>query len=308
MKDVLSVFQISKQADSKTRKRANSKALVEQSVIDLCEEVREDHSIMGCRKIHTSYASDLGLGRDSFLRICGQNGLFIKRKSSPVITTRAVKDKFVPNLIEGRTINKINQVWQSDIFYYKHRGRDYYVFTIIDVYSRKLLALHCANSLHAEHLLTALKMAVKRRKGQKIQGCIFHSDRGSQYFAKSVIKFLKDHKMRRSMGLRAQQNAYAERVQGTIKQEYLDHMGEELPLEKLTQAACNLYNNKRPHMELNYLTPTQFEEQINNQPTDNRPKVHIYQWVEKEFTILPLPNKKEKRSKKEKSTTTLVSI
>ncbi len=304
----MSVFQISKQADSKTRKRANRKALVEQDVIALCGKVRKKHFVIGCRKIHTTYASNLGLGRDSFLRICGENGLFIRRKRSSVITTRAVKDKFVPNLIEGRTINEINQVWQSDIFYYKYRGKDCYVFTIIDVYSRKLLALHSAKSLHAEHLLTALKIAVKKRKGQKIQGCIFHSDRGSQYFANDVVEFLKENKMRRSMGLRAQQNAYAERVQGTIKHEYLDHMGEELPLEMQTRIACNRYNDKRPHLELDNLTPTQFEEIINNQPTNKRPKVHIYQWVEKEFTILPLPNKKEKRSKKEKSTTTLVSI
>ena len=290
------------------RKNLVKRAEKYQNVVDLCTRVREEHYTLGCRKIHRSFANNLKVGRDKFMRVCRENGLFLTVKRNPRITTIAIKNQEVPNLIEGQTIQKTNQVWQSDIFYYHYQGRDRYVFTIIDVYSRRLLAVQTANSLHAVHLVNALRQARKMRKGQDLSGCIFHSDRGRQYFAKEVLSLLEKMKMKRSMALRAQQNAYAERVQGTIQHEYLDYMGKSQPLEKIVQLAMDRYNNKRPHMELNFMSPSQYEKEINKQPMNKRPETHVYQWVEKEFTIIPLPNKKEKSNKKEKTTTTLVNL
>lgn len=303
IQDVLRVFKISKQADFKSRKQHERSIEYVQMTIDLCTKLRKEHPVMGCKKIFMQYGSTLPFGRDKFISISKAHGLTIRPKRNPKITTIAIKNQFVPNKIEGMKLTGINQLWQSDIFYYQHQGKHKYVFIIIDVFSRRILAAKEAESLHAKHLVSALKIATKKRNGQDLTGCIFHSDRGTQYFSDQLKDCLKKYGINRSMALRAQQNAYAERVQGTIQHEYLDHMNHQKPLSTLLEIAVDLYNNSRPHQELDYKSPIQFEKEINNQPIDKRPEMTIYQWVEKEFTILPLPNKKEKRSKKEKSTT-----
>lgn len=174
-------------------------------------------------------------------------------------------------------LNGINQVWQSDIFYIKIEGIDYYGVTIEDVYSRKLLALHLSRSLKAEQNIIALKMAIITRKGSNLKGCIFHSDRGSQYISESHKTLLKAEEMKISMCKMPQENAYVERVQGTLKYEYLFEFNlTVLNLNKMVKKIVHLYNDERPHSCLNMMTPTEFEKYIYNLVGKDKIEIPIY--------------------------------
>jgi len=153
--------------------------------------------------------------------------------------------KIYPNLIEGKEINGINQVWQSDIFYIKIENVDYYGVSIEDVYSRKLLAMHLAQDLRALQVEIALKKALIARKGMDLSGCIFHSDRGSQYISDQVTQLLSDCHMQISMCKLPQENAYVERVQGTIKHQYLFEADlKEKNLSNQIRKIRHLYNDE----------------------------------------------------------------
>ena len=73
--------------------------------------------------------------------------------------------------------------------------------------------------MRATDNISALKMALKKGKSPKIH----HSDRGSQYVSKEYVRLLEINGTKVSMGKTAQDNAYAERINRTIKEEYLEY-------------------------------------------------------------------------------------
>lgn len=80
------------------------------------------------------------------------------------------------------------------------------------------------------------------------------------------------------MALTAQDNAYAERINRTIKEEYLDYWKPKTynRLKFLMKKAVNNYNNKRPHKNLGYMSPVQFEESLDNYSFFNKPSITIF--------------------------------
>jgi hypothetical protein len=121
-------------------------------------------------------------------------------------------------------------------------------------------------------------MALKNCSGS-LTRLIHHSDRGSQYIEKGYTDLLKKNKIQISMGMKAQDNAYAERINGTIKNEYLKYWEpknlEELQL--MLRKAVNHYNNKRVHNNLpDRMSPVQFEKSLLDLTSQRRPTVIIY--------------------------------
>lgn len=174
--------------------------------------------------------------------------------------------------------------------------------SIEDVYSRKLLALHLAKDLRALQVERALKKALIVRKGTDISECIFHSDRGSQYISDQVTQLLLDNKMQISMCKMPQENAYVERVQGTIKHQYLFEADlKEKNLSNQIRKIQNLYNDEKPHRYLKMMTPTAFEKMVEKLNENQRPKLQIFKWSNNLLTNSEVIDKKEKSSKKEKS-------
>ena len=112
-----------------------------------------------------------------------------------------------------------------------------------------------------------------------------------------------------SMCVLPQENAYAERVQGTVKSDYIVfHNLREANMAYVSSKTMRLYNNEKPHLGLKRMTPSDFESYVNNLPQLDRPKMPIYQWDHGLLTNSPLINKKKKVAKKKKSTTTIVNL
>ncbi len=106
-------------------------------------------------------------------------------------------------------------------------------------------------------------MAVKQRlkEKQSVDGLIFHSDGGGQYYDKGFLKLTGKFKIINSMCEYAWENGKVERVNGVIKNNYLIHRNinsfEEL--QKEVDRSVYLYNNEKPHIKLQRKSPVEFE-------------------------------------------------
>ncbi len=237
---------------------------------------------MGCRKL-ALILKQPGWGRDKLEELLEASGFRIIYPRNYIKTTQSVRFRDFKNLIEGLVVKGINKVVQTDITYLRVKERFYYLVFIIDVYSRFIIGYHASSGLEAEANIKALRMMIKLRGKQNIKGLIHHSDRGSQYHCKEYLGILKDHGLRVSMCNEAWENAYSERINRTIKQEYLKHRYIDClaTLKKELTRAVELYNNKRPHWRLmKQMPPAIFEDHLNNLSKAKRPKMIIYKPIE----------------------------
>jgi len=281
MSDLYAVSGISKQSAYKFRLQEQLMAHQTALVVDAMEKMRKDHKKMSSRKIYSCQKEffEIKVGRDKFEQLAFVNGYRVKHNRQTHKTTSGQRIEVYPDLVSGRTLNNINQVYQSDIFYLKVADKDYYGITIIDVYSKRLLALHLSATLRATENVTALKKVLRSKTKAALKGCIFHSDRGSQYISKAQKDLLKNAGMKISMCKMPQQNAYAERVQGSLKYEYFFECL--LTGNNITRQAAKimrLYNEERPHKNLKNKTPLQYEKMIEQLNEDDRPILKVFEW------------------------------
>jgi transposase InsO family protein len=164
-------------------------------------------------------------------------------------------------LIVDFTPTKPNELWVSDITYWKTGDRPYYISLITDACSHKIVGYHLSESLHSEQTIKALKMALSSLKGQSAlsEPLIHHSDRGVQYCCGAYVNLLQKKHIKISMTQSGDplENAIAERVNGIIKEEYLMNYqcnDRKDASNKLAAAVC-LYNKERPHNSIGNFTP-----------------------------------------------------
>lgn len=237
---------ISKQAVHRYQQKQQSFDIKVSDLVVEADELRSEHPGCGVEKMYYTLNPDF-IGRDRFVDTFMELGYRVKRIKNYHRTTIPTHYKY-PNLIEGLVVKHKNTVWQSDITYFEVNGKYYYIVFIIDVYTRQIVGYCVSDNLRAEANIKALKMAIKDHGVPKIH----HSDRGSQYIDKRYIKLLKEHEVNISMGLQAQDNAYAERINGTIKNDYLKHWDIKSfkVLKRKVEKAVTHYNSKRIHDSL----------------------------------------------------------
>jgi putative transposase len=228
------------------------------------DDIREDHPTMGLRDLYFKIMPDF-IGRDKFEEFCKKTGYMIKQKARYCKTTDSSGVKRFANYIADLKIERINQVWQSDITYYEVGDRFYYITFIIDSYSRRILGYSVSKRLLTEHTtLPALKMAIKTRQDFDLQGLIFHSDGGGQYYAQAFLELTEKEKIINSMCKNAYENGKAERLNGIIKNNYLRHrnINSFEKLLKEVDRSVQLYNHEKPHIKLTRKSPVQFENNL----------------------------------------------
>lgn len=229
--------------------------------------LRKDHPGCGLEKAYDTLRPEF-IGRDRFIDIFMELGYRVRWVKNAIKTTRPGSYR-CDNLIEGMMVSTINQVLQSDITFILVDGIFYYAVFIIDVFSKRIVGYQVSDNMRVEANLKALRQVIKLRGKAAMEQTIHHSDRGSQYGAKVYRKLLIKLKCWLSMGISAQKNAYAERINGIIKNEYLAYWSipDFATLKRKLKDAVKHYNNKRIHRHLPMkLSPVQFEEQwINSQ-------------------------------------------
>ena len=240
--------------------------------------MRKVHPEIGCRKIALKL-KEKGFGRDKLESLLLSTGFRIIYPPNYTKTTQSTRLYQYDNLIEGLLVNGINQVVQSDITYFWMNGQFAYLVFIIDVYSRLIVGYHAGLNLQAEANMKALDMMIELRGGQNLKGLIHHSDRGSQYHCKLYVEKLKTYGIRISMCDEAWQNAYTERINRTMKYEYLRHrkIDNIKNLKKQLDRDVRAYNTDRPHWSLfKQMAPSVFEMQLNKLETSMRPEMELY--------------------------------
>jgi putative transposase len=241
-------------------------------LISEADDIRRDHPGCGVEKMYHILKPDF-IGRDRFVETFMQLGYRLKRKKNYRRTTIAGKI-YYPNKIKGIEINAPSVVWQSDITYYRVGDKFYYAVFIIDVYTKKIVGYEVSDNMRGTANLKALRMALKDNEAPKIH----HSDRGSQYTYKSYVDLLKSQSTTISMALSAQDNAYAERINRTIKEEYLDHWKPKTfsQLKSQVNRAVKNYNSKRSHNHLEKKNPEEFISYWSTLKPEERPVITIF--------------------------------
>lgn len=272
MNRLYQVAEISKQAVSQY---ANRQVVFDKKASNLlleAEELRKEHPGCGVEKMYNTLKPDF-MGRDRFIDIFMDLGFRLKRKRNYRRTTYSCSI-YYPNLIKGLEVYAPSMVWQSDITYIGIGEKFYYAVFIIDVYTKKIVGYKVSNHMRATANMDAMEMALKANESPLIH----HSDRGSQYTYKEYIKLLKDNNCKISMALSAQDNAYAERINRTIKEEYLDHWKPTTleQLKKYLSKAVYHYNNERPHNNIGKLSPVDFENKWLNNQLNTKPIFTIF--------------------------------
>jgi putative transposase len=253
---------ISKQGVHKVLGRFERNQELEGQLRLIIHQIRENHPTMGMRDMYYKIQPE-GIGRDGFEAFCTKEGLRSKRFKNYRRTTDSSGVVRFDNLLEGLAINRINQVWQSDITYYELGNRFYYLTFIVDAYTRRIVGHNTSKSLSTiMTTLPSLMRAVLVRKGQDLKGLILHSDGGGQYYANEFVKYTRKLGLLNSMCEYAWENGKAERVNGIIKNNYLRHRSiktfEELVKE--VDRSVKLYNEDKPHLMLGRMSPVTFEE------------------------------------------------
>jgi len=272
MNQLYKTIGISKQAVNQyAQRQAVFDNRVSQLILE-ADDLRQDHPGCGVEKMYDILNPDF-IGRDRFIETMMDLGYRIKRKKNYKRTTIAGK-KFYSNLIKGLRINAPNVLWQSDITYLPLNDKHYYAVFIIDVYTKKIVGFIVSDNMRAQANVAALNMALKKNNAPEIH----NSDRGSQYTYHKYIELLVSNGTKISMSLSGLDNAYAERINRTIKEEYLDYWKPEtfFQLKKCVAKAVKNYNEKRTHKNLPKMSPNNFEKYWLTLKHEDKPIITIF--------------------------------
>jgi putative transposase len=235
-------------------------------VIKEVQNIRALHRVMGGRKLYEKLQPfllehQIKMGRDALFDLLAANRLLVRKKRRRIYTTNSHHwlHKW-SNLVKDFTPVVPNQLWVSDITYWKISAGHVYISLITDAYSHKIVGYHVAPTLAAIESIQALKLALHSFEGCASQlELTHHSDRGVQYCAEEYVKLLQQHEIKISMTETSEptDNAIAERINGILKDEYLSHYSVKNLAEakELLDFAVKLYNEERPHMSIGMLTP-----------------------------------------------------
>jgi len=256
---------LSKQAHLQHVKRLAESKLRYSIYLNVMYTTREIHPGMSLRKIYKKYQPE-GIGRDAFIELGMQHGYRLEPVRAKHRTTFAVKSHLYKNLTTGLRLTDVNQVWTSDLTYYQLGDKTYYIVLIMDVYSRRIIGYSIADNMRAENTVKALRMALTLRGiSDYKQTLIHHSDRGTQYASNAYTELLASFGIRISMCSSVYENVHIERVNGTVKNQYLRrwHISKAKQLFKKLDDTVRAYNDDRPHDALKGRTPVEFESFVN---------------------------------------------
>lgn len=257
---------ISRQAHYKRLACRRRRSQQHSTVVQLVTEHRRQQPRIGTRKLHHLLQDPLQragikIGRDAMFDVLREARLLVlPRRAYHKTTNSHHYYRRHPNLLKDGPAKVVpsgcEQLWVADITYLPTREKTAYLSLVTDAYSRKIVGWHVHDSLETEAVSQALKMALRKRCSTG--ALVHHSDRGIQYCSNEYQRIHARHGITCSMtdGYDCYQNALAERVNGILKTEFLLHRPAGLhQARKMVGESVRIYNEKRPHLSLEYKTP-----------------------------------------------------
>jgi putative transposase len=174
-----------------------------------------------------------------------------------------------PNLVRDLEITRPDQVWVADITYIRLRQEFVYLAILMDVFTRNIRGWHLGRNLDQGLTLATLERALVVATPH-----VHHSDQGVQYAATAYVDRLQKLGVNLSMAAigEPRENGYAERLMRTIKEEEVnlsDYRDFADAHRQIMRFLDDVYNVKRIHSSLGYLTPREFEEHWRSARTEH---------------------------------------
>jgi transposase InsO family protein len=208
--------------------------------------------------------------RKRVLRLMRADNLLAVHKQRFVFTTDSRHSYAVyANLAARLKLTGINQLWVADITYVRLRETFLYLAIVMDAYSRRVVGWELGENLRAELALRALNRALADRPIEP--GIVHHSDRGVQYCSQTYVERLQAYGFAISMSRAGNpyDNAKAESFMKTLKSEEVSlhqYRDQEQARASIQRFIEEVYNSKRLHSSLGYLSPAAFERQHRHSP------------------------------------------
>ena len=267
------VLEVSPSGYYASRKRPSSwHALIDEVLMARVRIMHEaSNETYGAPRVHRELqAEGLPASPKRVARLMREEGLVARPRKRPrVSTTDSNHDHpIAPNLLAREfDVNGvgINRVWIADITYIPTREGTFYLATVLDLGSRRCVGWAMRDTLEVELALSALRMARAARVPEP--GLIHHSDRGSQYTSGDYRAELAAHGMVASMSGKGDcyDNAVAESFFSTLEFELLmqnDWHTRDDARRAIFAYIETWYNRKRRHSTLGYLSPADYEQQL----------------------------------------------
>jgi len=261
------VLDVSRSGYYASQRRPASRRAVEDERLGalIAAEHKASRGTYGSPRIHTQLTrAGERVGRKRVARIMRErqlSGLIRKRRGKTTIRVPGVATS--PDLVKREwNPTEPNRLWVADITYVSTWEGWLYPAAVIDCFSRKVVGWSIGDSLHAELVVDAVEMAIRRRRPEA--GLIHHSDRGSQYVSLAMGNHLKEAGIDTSMGSKGSplDNAVAESFFATFKKELINPRS--WPEKAEARAAIFewievFYNRQRIHTTIGSYAPDEFE-------------------------------------------------
>lgn len=211
------------------------------------------------------------VGETRVRRMMREDNLLRLRKRRTKKTTDSTHGlRVYPNLARGFTPTGLNQLWAADITYVRLGHEFVYAAVILDLFSRRVVGWAVGPSLDTELPLAALDQALADRR--PAPGLVHHSDQGTQYASHKYVSRLRENGVEISMSRKGNpyDNAFAESFMKTLKTEEVDCNEYETLAEAQSEIGGFIeavYNRKRLHSALKYVSPVEFEKAFRERQT-----------------------------------------
>ena len=279
VRSVCSLIGISPQAYYKRLKKRDIEGSLYNQMEELVKENRNIKSRAGLRAIHYKEKLSTLLGVNKFEKQMSLRGYALKPYRSFIKTTdsRGLHHKY-GNQIDGIDVTHENQVIVGDITYYRQQADLFYIFLFTDLYTLEIKGACGSKNMQGIHAEKCLRQVMKyndrKRYNQKL---IIHTDGGSQYRSDAYQSMLRQAGIIPSQSKNCLENGLAERINGIIKNEYLNdyNIKSEKQLNKALSNIIGQHNKVWPSARLGWRTPWEYALWTKELPAKQKPVLQV---------------------------------
>lgn len=224
--------------------------------------------------------SKYGIGITKFTKLLTSMGLSLQPLRVRIITTQScARSRQYDNLLNGLIVRCYGEVVVGDLTYVLRNQLRYYVFSLFDICSARMVGIWGSDRMRAEDAAPAMEQWLDLRGEQNVAQSIHHTDGGGQYFSDLYLNRLQPLKVRMSVAQDCLQNGYAEQRNGLLKHHLFSYGYSDLKSFRAElKAVERFYNYQRKQEKLGWRTPVAYEQYLDSISPNQRPSLHLHRF------------------------------